>query len=68
MRRKLFQRQKIYFSESRQRAENFNLGPLKDLDSLIDEILALADLATFQVKTVTFCNIELESQFLHFEF
>ena len=36
-----FQRQKIYFSKSRQKAENFNLGPLKDLDGLIDEILAL---------------------------
>ena len=38
---KLFQRQKIYFSKSRQRAENFNLGPLKDLEVLIDEVLAL---------------------------
>ena len=44
MRRKIFGRQKIYFSKSRQRAENFNLlslGPLEDLDGLIDEILAL---------------------------
>ena len=41
MRRKLFQRQKIYFSKPRQRAENFNLGPLKDIDGLIDEVLAL---------------------------
>ena len=32
---------KYYFSESRQRAENFNLGTLKDLDGLIDEVLAL---------------------------
>ena len=38
-RRKLLQRQKIYFSKSRQRAENLNLGPLKHLDGLIDEVL-----------------------------
>ena len=38
MRGKLFQRQKIYLLNPN---KNFNLGPLKDLDSLIDEILAL---------------------------
>ena len=53
MRRKLFQRQKIYFSESRQRAENFNLGPLKDLDGLIDEVLALDSAKSYLRKQVT---------------
>jgi hypothetical protein len=36
-----FKDRKYYFSESRQRAENFDLGPLKDLDGLIDKVLAL---------------------------
>ena len=38
---------KYYFSESRQRAENFNLGPLKDLDSLIDEVLGLDSVKSY---------------------
>jgi hypothetical protein len=53
MRRKLFRRQKIYFSKSRQRAENFNLGPLKDLDGLIDKVLALDSAKSYLRKPVT---------------
>ena len=53
MRRKLFQRRKIYFSKSRQRGENFNLGPLKDLDGLIDEVLALDSTKSYLRKQVT---------------
>ena len=53
IRRKLFQRQKIFFSESRQRAECFNVGPLKDLDGLIDEILALDSAKSYLRKQVT---------------
>ena len=52
MRRKLFQRQKIYFSKPRQTAENFNLGPLKDLDGLIDEVIALDSAKSYLRKQV----------------
>ena len=50
MRRKIFQRQKKYFSKSR--AENFNLGPLKDLNGLIDEVLALDSAKSYLRKQV----------------
>ena len=52
MRRKLFQRQKIYFSKSRQKAENFNLRPLKDLNGLIDKVLALDSAKSYSRKQV----------------
>ena len=53
MRRKLFQRQNIHLSNSRQRAENFYLGPLKDLDGFIDEVLALDSAKFYLRKQVT---------------
>jgi hypothetical protein len=52
VKRKLFQRQKIYFSKSRQRTEKFNLGPLKHLNGLIDEVLALNSSKTYLRKQV----------------
>ena len=53
-RRKLFQRQNIYFSNSRQRAEIFYLGPLKDLEGFIDrEVLALDSAKSYLRKQVT---------------
>jgi hypothetical protein len=54
MRRKLFQRQEIYFSKSRQRAENFNLGPLKELDGLINEVLALDSAKSYIFKLASY--------------
>ena len=53
MRRKIFQRQNIYFSNTRQRAEDFYLGPLKDLDGLIDEVLSLDSAKSYLRKQVT---------------
>ena len=40
------------FSRSRQNNFNFNLGPLKDLDDLIDEVLALDSAKSYLRKQV----------------
>ena len=40
------------FSRSRQKNFNFNLGPLKDLDDLVDEVLALDSVKSYLRKQV----------------
>ena len=43
---------KYIFSKSRQKAEEFNLGPLKDLNGLIDKVLALDSAKSYLRKQV----------------
>ena len=50
---KHFSNEKKTFSKSRQRAENFDLGPLKDLNGLIDEVLVLNFAKSYLRKQVT---------------
>ena len=42
-----------HFSNVRKTFPNFNLGPLKDLDGLIDEVLALDSAKSYLRKQVT---------------
>ena len=55
--KKTFPKTEKYFSKSRQRAENCYSGPLKDLDGLIDEVLALDSAKSYLRKQVTIGRI-----------